>query len=130
MKMSALHPHLGRRHFLASAALGTIAAFLPTSGVQASTTAPSSPAPTLSPAQPASAVNGGVLEESVIGAAPASTVSSDTTVRPFHYRASDDELTDLKRRIRSTRWPERETVNDHSQGVQLATMQKLADYWA
>ena len=39
------------------------------------------------------------------------------------------ELTDLRRRINATRWPERETVTDASQGVQLATMQKLARYW-
>jgi pimeloyl-ACP methyl ester carboxylesterase len=43
---------------------------------------------------------------------------------------SDDDLADLRRRIKATRWPERETVNDASQGVQLATTQKLARYWA
>ena len=40
------------------------------------------------------------------------------------------ELTELRRRINTTKWPERETVTDASQGVQLATMQKLARYWA
>jgi pimeloyl-ACP methyl ester carboxylesterase len=53
----------------------------------------------------------------------------DAPIRPFSYRASDDELADLKRRIAATRWPERETVEDDSQGVRLATIQKLADYW-
>ena len=52
------------------------------------------------------------------------------SIRPFQYRASDEDLADLKRRILQTRWPDRETVDDDSQGVQLATMQKLADYWA
>jgi pimeloyl-ACP methyl ester carboxylesterase len=55
--------------------------------------------------------------------------ASDAT-RPFTFRASDEELADLKRRILATRWPERETVSDDSQGVQLATAQKLARYWA
>ena len=56
--------------------------------------------------------------------------SDEGLVRSFQYHASDEELADLKRRIVSTRWPDRETVKDDSQGVQLATMQKLADYWA
>ena len=51
-------------------------------------------------------------------------------LRPFQYHASDEDLADLKRRIVATRWPDKETVNDDSQGVQLATMRKLADYWA
>jgi len=52
-------------------------------------------------------------------------------VRPFQIPdVSDAELTDLKKRINATRWPERETVADVSQGTQLATMQKLAKYWA
>jgi pimeloyl-ACP methyl ester carboxylesterase len=52
-----------------------------------------------------------------------------STIRPFSYRASDEDLADLKRRIAATRWPGRETVDDDTQGVQLATIQKLADYW-
>src|SRR5690348_14612462 len=51
------------------------------------------------------------------------------SIRPFHFKASEAELTELRRRINATRWPERETVPDQSQGVQLATMQKLARYW-
>lgn len=54
----------------------------------------------------------------------------DASIRPFQFRAPDDELADLKRRILDTRWPDRETVDDDTQGVRLATMQKLADYWA
>ena len=56
--------------------------------------------------------------------------ANDESVRPFHVHFSDEALADLKRRIAATRWPERETVTDQSQGVQLATMQKLAQYWA
>ena len=54
---------------------------------------------------------------------------TDVEVRPFRFRASDEDLDDLRRRIAATRLPERETVADQSQGVQLATMQKLAHYW-
>ena len=49
--------------------------------------------------------------------------NGDTEIRPFRFTASDADLTDLRRRINATRWPEREVVNDQSQGVQLATMQ-------
>lgn len=65
--------------------------------------------------------------------APASKMkpAEDTSVRLFlQPDASEEALTDLRRRIRETRWPERETVMDASQGVQLATMQALAHYWA
>jgi pimeloyl-ACP methyl ester carboxylesterase len=52
-------------------------------------------------------------------------------IRPFpHLHVPEADLTELRRRINATRWPERETVPDASQGVQLATTQKLARYWA
>ena len=54
-----------------------------------------------------------------------------TAIRPFQVPSVPDaELTELRRRIKATRWPERETVTDASQGVQLATTQALARYWA
>jgi len=56
--------------------------------------------------------------------------SETTSIRPFSVNVPEAELDDLRRRIKATRWPEREPVNDDSQGVQLATMQKLAQYWA
>src|SRR2546423_10349120 len=56
--------------------------------------------------------------------------TEDRSIRPFHFTASEEALSDLRRRIAATRWPEKETVSDASQGVQLATMQKLAQYWA
>ena len=58
------------------------------------------------------------------------TGSDKTAIRPFRVNFSDAELDELRRRINATRWPERELVNDISQGVQLATIQKLARYWA
>ncbi len=53
----------------------------------------------------------------------------DNTLRPFQFNAPDEALADLRRRIAATHWPDRETVADPSQGVQLATMQELARYW-
>ena len=51
-------------------------------------------------------------------------------IRPFRVKFPDDALVDLRRRVAATRWPERETVADYSQGVKLATMQSLARHWA
>ncbi|MET0272686.1 MAG: epoxide hydrolase family protein [Phenylobacterium sp.] len=68
--------------------------------------------------------------EAPAGGGASSRAGDPTALRPFHYKASDAELAELRRRIKATRWPERETVADDSQGVQLATTRKLADYWA
>jgi pimeloyl-ACP methyl ester carboxylesterase len=57
-------------------------------------------------------------------------VVDKNAIRPFRVNVRDADLTELRRRIEATRWPERETVADASQGVQLATIQKLARYWA
>src|SRR4051812_35809012 len=58
------------------------------------------------------------------------SAADQTIVRPFRVDSvSDTDLTDLRRRISSTRWPDREYVADATQGVQFATMQKLARYW-
>src|ERR1700677_4659293 len=53
-----------------------------------------------------------------------------TAMRPFRASVSDEELAELRRRVKATRWPERETVTDDTQGVQLTTIQALAQYWA
>jgi pimeloyl-ACP methyl ester carboxylesterase len=53
-----------------------------------------------------------------------------TAIRPFHVNFPDTDLTELRRRVKATVWPERETVSDATQGVQLATVQALAQYWA
>jgi pimeloyl-ACP methyl ester carboxylesterase len=57
------------------------------------------------------------------------TVETATEIRPFRVDVPEAELEDLRRRIAETRWPEKETVADQSQGVQLATIQALARYW-
>ena len=58
-----------------------------------------------------------------------STASDDAPVRPFRVNIPEAALDDLRQRLLATRWPEREMVTDRSQGVQLATLQKLARYW-
>ena len=57
-------------------------------------------------------------------------MSNETEVRPFRVDMPEEGVADLRRRITATRWPERETVTDDSQGVPLAMMQELARYWA
>jgi pimeloyl-ACP methyl ester carboxylesterase len=57
------------------------------------------------------------------------TVETATEIRPFRVDVPEAELEDLRRRVAETRWPEKETVADQSQGVQLATIQALARYW-
>ena len=55
--------------------------------------------------------------------------AGDTTIRPFTIETPEAELEDLRARIAATRFPDKEPVDDPSQGVQLATMQALAHYW-
>jgi pimeloyl-ACP methyl ester carboxylesterase len=59
-----------------------------------------------------------------------SSVEATTEIRPFRVEVPDEAIADLRRRIAATRWPSRELVGDRSQGVQLATIQELARYWA
>ena len=59
-----------------------------------------------------------------------STVETATEIRPFHVDIPQEELDELGRRIAATRWPEKETVADQSQGVPRAMIQELARYWA
>jgi pimeloyl-ACP methyl ester carboxylesterase len=63
-------------------------------------------------------------------AAPPRQTTDQTAIRPFQVNTPEAELTELRRRIRATRFPERETVSDFTQGVPLATVQNLARYWA
>ena len=75
----------------------------------------------------------------VMGVAAAATISllpenataatEDAAIRPFRSKVTDEQLADLRRRIAATRWPDRETVNDQSQGAQLAKLQELVRYW-
>ena len=58
-----------------------------------------------------------------------STVETATAIDPFHVEIDDDQIAELRRRIAATRWPSKELVDDRSQGVQLAALKALADYW-
>jgi pimeloyl-ACP methyl ester carboxylesterase len=58
-----------------------------------------------------------------------SAAAAGESIRPFEFHASDEALADLKRRVAATRWPEKETVANDTQGVELATIQALASYW-
>jgi pimeloyl-ACP methyl ester carboxylesterase len=66
-----------------------------------------------------------------IGLLPAQlrAATGDGAIRPFRIDVPEEALVDLRRRIAATRWPERETVADATQGVKLATMRELARYW-
>jgi pimeloyl-ACP methyl ester carboxylesterase len=87
------------------------------------TTSPSGGADTLAPTQHPPHEEAQSEQKIILGQ------PDDNAIRPFSYRASDEELSDLKRRVAATRWPSKELVDGATQGVQLATIQKLADYW-
>ncbi len=55
--------------------------------------------------------------------------AEDSSVRPFRANVPEEALADLRRRVAATRWPDRETVTDQSQGIQLAKLQELVRYW-
>jgi pimeloyl-ACP methyl ester carboxylesterase len=57
------------------------------------------------------------------------TAAEDGSIRPFRFSTPEDDLVDLRRRIQATRWPDKETVSDRSQGVQLAKLRRLVEYW-
>jgi pimeloyl-ACP methyl ester carboxylesterase len=67
--------------------------------------------------------------QTITNLAPA-TGGNETAVRPFRIHVPESQLVDLRRRIRATRWPDREAVGDDSQGVPLAMMQELASHWS
>ncbi len=70
-------------------------------------------------------------QASVISLLPATlrAAAEDNLVRPFHINIPEETLVDLRQRVVATRWPDRETVTDQSQGVQLAKIQELVRYW-
>ncbi len=68
-------------------------------------------------------------EENTMAQSSATQAADKTTIRPFQVHFPEAELTELRSRINSTRWPDRETVTDESQGVPLATIQGLVRYW-
>ena len=109
---TALSPSLTRRGFLARSIVVL------------------SVSPYMSAADSATAVTASDAD-AVVAAAPASRqVAEEGSIRPFTVgRVPQGTLDELRRRIAATQWPDKETVTDQSQGVQLATMQELARYW-
>src|SRR5579863_8965918 len=97
-------PHLNRRGFFGTAAATVVAGPLGLSGF--------------------------VERPNAMTETVAQTVSDPTSVRSFQVNFSDTDLDDLRTRIKATRWPERETVEDGSQGVPLEMLAGLATYWA
>jgi pimeloyl-ACP methyl ester carboxylesterase len=71
-----------------------------------------------------------IITASILPLSVRAADSEDNLIRSFQVNVPGEQLTDLRHRIVATRWPEKETVTDASQGVQLATMQELARYWA
>ena len=132
--MSKSRSPLGRREFLlTSATAGVVGALIPLSSAYADT----APLPVAGADAPAT-VNASTTSfqasslsgAAVIGTVAAAMSDDDESIRPFRFRAPDVALADLRRRVATTKMPDRETVSDASQGVQLATVQKLARYWA
>lgn len=66
---------------------------------------------------------------SIASAAHAAPIGVDNSIRPFHVHVAQATLTDLRQRVQATRWPDKETVFDQSQGVQLAKIKDLVHYW-
>jgi pimeloyl-ACP methyl ester carboxylesterase len=102
--MSSILPLMPRRSVLESALAGSLAWFLPASEAGAAVAPDGDPQ-----------VSGGA--------------ASGSSIRPFQFHATAADLADLKRRVATTRWPDRELVPDASQGVKLETMRKVAAYW-
>jgi hypothetical protein len=75
------------------------------------------------------AQTGPMAKASAKRSARVTPAGEDQSIRPYRINIPQDALADLKRRLAATRWPERETVADRSQGVQLATMKALVGYW-
>ncbi len=65
-----------------------------------------------------------------LASAPAAAENNDTAIRPFRVSITEKQLAELRHKISDTRWPSKELVGDRSQGVQLATLKALAQYWA
>ena len=71
----------------------------------------------------------GALALSIGASTPAFAAADDTAIRPFHAHVPQAAVDDLRQRLRATRWPDKETVADASQGAQLANLKDLATYW-
>jgi pimeloyl-ACP methyl ester carboxylesterase len=139
-RMTSVHTQIGRRtsgvrrardstaRLVGLYGLGLTFYLSPTSAVRAQTdTASREARTTLNASKKMTAIN---TIDVPLQAPAARAPTANESIRPFRFSASDEELTEMRRRILATRWPEKEPVADQSQGVPLAVMQKLARYWA
>jgi len=74
-------------------------------------------------------LSAGIMNMSAAGVLATSPTNDPAAIRPFHVNIPQEALNDLRRRVLATRWPDKETVADQSQGVQLAKIQSLVNYW-
>src|SRR6267143_177776 len=74
-------------------------------------------------------MQGTVAEEASQPQAASTADAATAAIRPFHVNVPEKALVDLRQRIAATRWPDKETVADQSQGAQLAKLQELGRYW-
>ena len=123
-----------RRNLLATAALAATGVFLP-GGAQAASTTDAAPSASGAGAgaRSATAVAGfdsGIVQGSIKGgSAAAASSTGDTAIRPFRAHVPEEVVADMRRRLQTTRWPDRETVGDRTQGAQLDALQALVRHW-
>jgi hypothetical protein len=116
-KLRATHEDFSsrtRRSFLAASAIGGTCLLVLLAAASYAQTIPSADAQTF--------VTSPLL-------AKLTAAAENDSIRPFHINVPDEQLVDLRQRLAATRWPDKETVNDESQGIRLAAMQALLDYW-
>jgi pimeloyl-ACP methyl ester carboxylesterase len=130
--MSKLDSLIGTRRRLATSVwVGAIGLSLPVAAAHATTASPAPSGVEVVTQVPVNSNPGAAIAQApAMGPAAAASAMEDTSIRPFQIHVSDEALEDLRRRIAETKWPKREAVADASQGVQLATMQKLVRTWA
>jgi len=125
--VSGLYSLIGKHPSLAFSLIGAIGLALPAASARAE---PATPYRAVLEAPSAAAAGSSSVSGSsgLPGAAPVQP-PVDSSIRPFQFHATDEQLNDLRSRLAATKWPSRELVTDASQGVQLATVQELARYW-
>ena len=127
--MFASHSFNPRRHGLAVATLVVASGVLFSATAYAAAPPSSGGGHSSALAVLASSASASASPTSVTGSSEPGPGATDVSIRPFQFRASDEALADLRRRIAATKWPSQELVPDATQGVQLNTMRELARYW-
>jgi pimeloyl-ACP methyl ester carboxylesterase len=118
----------GHQLLMTSALVGAIGIFLPAGEARAATAGAAAAATASVP--PGARADVSVATSSAAASAMLAGESGDSAIRPFRAHVPDEELADLRRRLEATRWPDRETVADRSQGPQLDNLKQLVRYWA